>query len=202
MQGMLLTLVLFVGPLVMMTGGGMLFARLTRGLVKPGHGCKQCGHDLRSLGGAGRCPECGSTDGAVLGGSARWIDVVAVCLLATLLCGVAMAVTGGLDPDYWWLILLLGPLLVVPGMITFAFVAFVRVSERALPRGVVWVWGLASGAGCVIMPPIAEFVLEQSGSTDGQEAFSMVAVPFMVHYVSVPCGLVGLAIARRFTRRA
>lgn len=202
MQGMVLTLVLFVGPLVVMAVGGLLFARLTRGLTEPGHCCKRCGYDLRSLGEASRCPECDSTGDVALLGSARWTDVVEIFLLVVPLCAVSNWARWGLDPDYWWVTLLLGPLFVMPGMITFAVVASIRVSERAVPRGVVWVWGLASGAGCAAMRPAGEFLSDRWGLSAELDGFSVFAVPFVVHYVSVPLGLAGLAVARRFVRRA
>lgn len=195
MQGLVLALVLLVGPLVVMTVGGLLFARKTRGLVKPGHACKQCGYDLRSLGGATRCPECGSADGPALVGSARGIDVIDVCLLTIVLCALVNWAAWGLDRDWWWVTLLAGPLWVLPGMITFAAVAAVRVSEKAVPRVVVWVWGVASGVGCAVMPVIADFVLAQLG-----EGGAVLVAPLVVHYVSVPFGLVGLAVARQYVR--
>ncbi|HLP84430.1 MAG TPA: hypothetical protein VK157_08770 [Phycisphaerales bacterium] len=196
MQGLVLALVLLVGPLVVMTVGGLLFARKTRDLVKPGHACKHCGYDLRSLGDAARCPECGSADGPALVGSARGMDVIEVCLLTMVLCAVVNWAVWGLDRDWWWMTLLVGPLWVLPGMITFAAVAAIRVSERTVPRVVVWVWGIASGVGCAAMPVIADFLAQR-----GEGGVILVA-PLVVHYVSVPFGLVGLAVARQFVRHA
>ena len=197
MQGLVLALVLLVGPLAVMTVGGLLFARKTRDLVKPGHACKQCGYDLRSLGAAARCPECGSADGPALVGSARGMDVFEVCLLTIVLCGLANWASWGLDREWWWVTLLVAPLWVLPGMITFAAVASIRVKERAVPRVVVWVWGVASGVGCALMPVIAEFVLARIG-----EGGAFLVAPLVVHYVSVPFGLVGLAVARQYVRHA
>ena len=191
---MITAIVVLVLPLVIIVGGGLAAMWLTDGLARTPDRC-ECGYDVRGLAAGAVCPECGR-ERRVATAARRW-DVWEACGVAWLMCAAAGVATFFADASAGSAGAgLFASLLLMPGMLCFVVAASRRVSQRWLSRRVVWWWGLASGAGAAAALPIFHFGFMTRQPPDAQAGLAYLVLPFLVHYVSVPAGLVALGALR------